>query len=121
MLAKGLRDEQNERINNVFKRLIALIYIPKDWKEKELDELLQQLNLSLKNLLEFSSDEINEHLQKQNADWPNMEQFADFLIKLSEKNGYENVKQKALSLYNFIQHESKIFSFDIFNKINALK
>ncbi|MDN3710254.1 hypothetical protein QW060_25730 [Myroides ceti] len=49
-----------------------------------------------------------------------MEQFADILVKLSEQAGYETLKSKARKMYEFIQSESKAFSFEIFNKINKL-
>lgn len=123
MLTKGLRDEENERINNVFKQLIALTYIPEDWNLNELDKYLKYLALTLDDVLKFSSEESIQHLEKLHFDWANTELFADFLVQIS--NNYEQEKAqlrlKAIAVYEYVQRESKTFSFDIFNKIATIK
>ncbi len=74
-------------------------------------------------MIHFSGDELIQHLKKLNFDWENIEQFADYLILFGEKLTLEkaNLKEKALLIYNYIQSESKIFSFGIFNKIASVK
>jgi len=123
MLTKGLRDEENERINNVFKQLIALTYIPEDWNLNDLDNQLKYLALTLEDVLKFSSEETIQHLEKLHFDWANAELFADFLVQIS--NNYEEEKAKlrlkAIAVYDYVQRESKTFSFDIFNKIATIK
>jgi len=123
MLTKGLRDEENERINNVFKQLIALTYIPEDWNLDELDKYLKYLALTMEDILKFSSEEMIAHLEKLHFDWANAEQFADFLVLLSNKIEEEKAQltAKAIDVYEYIQRESKTFSFDIFNKISGAK
>jgi len=120
MLTKGLRDEENERINNVLKQLTALTFVPNNWNENNAAQLLQKLGLSLDVLVTMSTQELNEYLLKYHMDWANMELFADIVASLSAKAGLEPLKEKAVALYNFIQQESKIFSFEIFAKINRL-
>lgn len=119
-LTKGLRDEENERIQSILKRLIALDYIPENWKVI-IEDPLKGLGLNAAILLGMSIDELIAHLEKLNFDWNNSEQFADFLVMLSGKSKETNLNEKAIAVYNYIQSESKVFSFDIFNKIALAK
>jgi len=123
MLTKGLRDEENERINNVLKQLISLTYIPEGWNLNDLDNQLKYLALTMDDVLKFSSEEMVQHLGKLHFDWANAELFADFLVQIS--NNYEEEKAqlrlKAIAVYDYVQRESKTFSFDIFNKISSAK
>jgi hypothetical protein len=121
-LNKSLRDEEKERINAVLKKLIELIYVP-DFGITFIDEEMKNLALSTDTLLRFSGDELIQHLNKLNFDWESLEQFADYLVLLSDKMAFEksNLIEKALLIYNYIQSESKTFSFGIFGKIRSLK
>jgi hypothetical protein len=121
-LNKSLRDEEKERINAVLKKLIELIYVP-DFGITFIDEEMKNLALSTDTLLRFSGDELIQHLNKLNFDWESLEQFADYLVLLSDKMAFEksNLIEKALLIYNYIQSESKTFSFGIFGKIAATK
>lgn len=123
MLTKGLRDEENERINTILKQLISLTYIPENWNLGELDNQLKHLGLTFEILLKLTSDELILHLERFHFDWTNTEQFADFLVLLSSRNEEEkaNLKEKAVAVYEYVQKESKTFSFDIFNKISSAK
>ena len=116
----GFRDEENERINNVLKQLTALALVPEDWIEKDFDAQLQKLTLSLETLLSISAEELVKYLNNYHFDYANMEQFADALATLSKRVGYEGLKQKAVSIYTFIQQDSKQFSFTLFSKISNL-
>jgi len=120
-LSLGLRDEDNERINNQLKKLISLVFVPDGWSDNDIDTQLEGIGLSLQKLKAITPDALNNHLAKAGTDWQNMELFADFLAKLSEKENYSELKQKAVSLYSYIQSGSKVFSFDIANKISRLK
>ena len=120
MLTKGLRDEVNERINNVLKQLTALTFVPEGWNNDDADVLLQKLGLSIEALTKIDANELNHYLVRFHLDWANMEQFADVLALLSAKAGLDGFKQKAVALYNFIQQESKMMSFGIMGKISAL-
>jgi len=119
-LNKSLRDEEKERINAVLKKLIELIYVP-DFGITFIDEEMKNLALSTDTLLRFSGDELIQHLNKLNFDWESLEQFADYLVLLSDKMAFEksNLIEKALLIYNYIQSESKTFSFGIFGKIGV--
>ena len=121
-LNKSLRDEEKERINAILKKLVELLYVP-DFGKKEIDEALKSLGLTTEILLSSSGTELIQHLDKLNFDWESLEQFADYLVLLSEKIASEkvNLTEKALFVYNYIQSESKVFSFGIFGKIAATK
>ena len=121
-LNKSLRDEEKERINAILKKLVELLYVP-DFGKKEIDEALKSLGLTTEILLSSSGTELIQHLGKLNFDWESLEQFADYLVLLSEKTASEkvNLTEKALFIYNYIQSESKVFSFGIFGKIAATK
>lgn len=121
MLTKGLRDEENERINNVLKQLTALTFVPEGWNHADADVLLQKLGLSIEALTKIDATELNHYLVRFHLDWANMEQFADVLARLSAGAGLDGFKQKAVSLYNFIQQESKMMSFGIMGKVSKLK
>ena len=84
---------------------------------------MKGLALNVDTLLRFSSDELIQHLGKLNFDWESLQQFADYLVLLGEKIASEkvNLTEKALFVYNYIQSESKVFSFGIFGKITATK
>ncbi len=121
-LNKSLRDEEKERINAILKKLVELLYVP-DFGKKEIDEALKSLGLTTEILLSLSGTELIQHLDKLNFDWESLEQFADYLVLLGEKIASEkvNLTEKALFVYNYIQSESKVFSFGIFGKIAATK
>lgn len=119
-LNKGLRDEESERISNILKKLQELLYVP-DFEKNDIEDQLKFLGLNLETLLTFSSEELIEHIDKFHFDWENAEQFADFLVNLSGKLNENSLKGKALAVYNYIQSESKTFSFEIFNKISQLQ
>lgn len=120
-LSLGMRDEENERVNNMLKKLIDLIFVPDDLNPPAIDEELEKMGLSLEKLSAMDSQSLNTQLREGGIDWENMEKFADILAELSSKPGYETYRPKAIGLYNYIQSESKMFSFDIMRKINEIQ
>ena len=121
-LNKSLRDEEKERINAILKKLVELLYVP-DFGKKEIDEALKSLGLTTEILLSLSGTELIQHLDKLNFDWESLEQFADYLVLLSDQMVSEksNLIEKAVLIYDYIQIESKVFSFGIFGKIGVAK
>ena len=121
-LTARLRDEENERINNILKRLMSLDYVPENG-DVVIDEVLADIGLKLQTLLDFSTKELIHYLEKSNFDWANAEQFADFLVELSTKLPESKFKltEKASDVYNYIQTESKTFSMGIYSKIISIQ
>jgi hypothetical protein len=119
MLNKGLRDQESIRIDNLLKKLMSLVYVPKFWNLEELlflENDLKDLAMNVESLTEFSEEELIVHLERLHFDWNQFELFADFLIAFSKENQFD-FSQKAIAIYNFIQKESKTFSFGISTKI----
>jgi hypothetical protein len=123
MLNKGLRDEESIRIDNVLKKLMSLVYVPKFWNLEDLlflENELKDLAMNVESLTEFTEEELIVHLQRLHLDWNQLELFADFLVAFSKGSQFD-FSQKAIAVYNYIQQESKAFSFGIINKIAAVK
>lgn len=123
MLNKGLRNQESQRIDNILKKLMSLVYVPKFWNLEDLLYLendLKDLAMNIESLQNFKEEELIIHLQRLHLDWSQLELFADFLIDFSKEKQFD-FREKALAIYNFIQSESKVFSFGILNKIAAVK
>jgi hypothetical protein len=102
---------------------MSLVYVPKFWNLEDLlylENELKDLGMNIESLTEFSEAELIIHLERLHFDWNQLEQFADFLINSSKENPFDFSK-KAIAIYNYIQQESKTFSFEIFNKIATAK
>jgi len=119
MLNKGLRDQESIRIDNLLKKLMSLVYLPKFWNLEDLLSLendLKDLGMNIESLTEFTEEELIVHLERLHFDWNHFEIFADFLVSFSKESQFD-FSQKAIAVYNYVQAESKTFSFEIFNKI----
>ncbi|CAD0001837.1 hypothetical protein [Flavobacterium chungangense] len=123
MLNKGLRDEEKIRIDNVLKTLRTLVFVPQPLDHLQIAEVESQLKefaLNIETLVDYSNEELITLLIRLHFDWDQLEQFADFLMDFSKVKNY-NFESKALALYQYIQAESKVFSFGINAKIASLK
>ncbi|WP_413999792.1 hypothetical protein ACMDB5_04335 [Flavobacterium sp. W1B] len=123
MLNKGLKDKENERIDNVLKTLLSFVFVPKFWNIEDtslIDNQLTDFGLTTQVLIEIEQNDLIELLRRLHLDWNQQEQFADFLIAFSKENSF-NLTEKAIAIYEHIQSESKTFSFGIFNKIALAK
>lgn len=123
MLNKGLRDEESIRIENTLRTLHALTFVPKFWNLEDtslIDEQLKSFGLSLERTIEIPEEELILLLQRCHLDWNQQEQFADILVNLSQEKQFDFLA-KALAIYQYIQKESKVFSFGINTKIAAAK
>jgi len=123
MLNKGLRDEEKIRIDNVLKTLRTLVYVPyplNDLQKSDLENQLKEFGLNFKSLIDYSNEDLTTLLMRLHFDWEQLEQFADILLELSKVENY-NFEDKALAIYQYIQQESKVFSFGINTKIASAK
>jgi hypothetical protein len=123
MLNKGVRDQESIRIDNVLKKLMSLVYMPKFWNLEDLlylENELKDLAMNVESLNNFKEEELIIHLQRLHLDWNQLELFADFLVSFSKESQFDFL-QKAIAIYNYIQAESKTFSYVIFNKIADVK
>lgn len=123
MLNKGLRDQETIRIDNILKVLHSLTFVPKFWNLEDLlllENELKDLGMNVESLTDFSQEQLISHLQRLHFDWNHFEIFADFLMALSKESQFD-FSEKAIAIYDYVQKESKTFSFEIFNKIAAAK
>ncbi|RKS99358.1 hypothetical protein [Flavobacterium sp. 123] len=123
MLNKGLRDQESIRIDNILKVLHSLTFVPKFWNLEDtslIDNELKDFGLSVESLINATEKDLITLLMRCHLDWNQLEQFADFLVKSSKENP-SDFSEKAIAIYNYIQLESKTFSFEIFNKLAAVK
>lgn len=123
MLNKGLRDDESIRIDNVLKTLRALDFVPQPLtndKKFEIENQLKEFGLDIESLVEYQNEELITLLVRCNLDFNQLEQFADFLMEFLKLESY-NFENKALALYQYIQQESKVFSFAIHTKIASAK
>lgn len=123
MLNKGLRDQESVRIDNVLKTLLSIVFVPKFWDLEDkitIEDQLKDFGLSIQSLIGFNEKDFITHLLRCHLDWNQLEQFADFLIKSLKQNPFD-LSEKAIAIYNYVQLESKTFSFEINSKIAAAK
>lgn len=123
MLNKGLRNQESIRIDNILKMLHSLTFVPKFWNLEDLLHLeneLKDLGMNVESLTDFSQEQLISHLERLHFDWNHFEIFADFLIAFSKESQFD-FSEKAIAIYDYVQKESKVFSFGIFNKIAAAK
>ncbi len=123
MLNKGLRDEEKIRIDNVLKTLRTLIFVPyplSHLQKSDIENQLKEFGLNIESLIEFSNEDLISLLTRLHFDWEQLEQFGDILIEFSKEENH-NFEDKALAIYQYIQQESKVFSFGINTKITSLK
>ena len=123
MLNKGLRDQESIRIDNILKVLHSLTFVPKFWNLEDLLPLeneLKDLGMNLESLSDFDEKQLISHLERLHFDWNHFEIFADFLIAFSKESQFD-FSEKAIAIYDYVQKESKVFSFEIFNKLAVAK
>lgn len=123
MLNKGLRDQESIRIDNVLKTLLSLVSVPKFWNLEDkinIEDQLKDFGLNIQSLIDLNETDLITHLLRCHLDWNQLEQFADFLIAFSKEKQF-NFSEKSIVIYNYIQQESKVFSFGINSKIVAAK
>ena len=123
MLNKGLRDQETIRIDNILKVLHSLTFVPKFWNLEDLlllENELKDLGMNVESLSDFDENQLISHLERLHFDWNHFEIFADFLIAFSKESQFD-FTQKAIAIYDYVQQESKTFSFEIFNKIATAK
>jgi len=123
MLNKGLRDNESIRIDNVLKTLRSLDFVPEPFSDEEklnVENQLKEFGLDISTLSDYQDEALIELLLRNHFDWNQLELFADFLLNFSKVKNY-NFKDKALAIYQYIQKESKVFSFGINAKIASLK
>ncbi|MNR06624.1 hypothetical protein D3C85_1227020 [compost metagenome] len=107
----------------MLKTLLSLVFVPKFWNLEDaalVENELKDLGMNIQSLRDFTEKDLITHLLRCHLDWNQLEQFADFLVISSKENPFD-FSEKAIAIYNYIQQESKTFSFEIVNKVATAK
>lgn len=123
MLNKGLRNDEAIRIDNVLKTLRSLDFVPQPLTDDEkfnIENQLKEFGLNIETLFDYQNEGLITLLTRCHLDFNQLELFADFLMDFSKVKNY-NFEDKSLAIYQYIQQESKIFSFGINAKIASAK
>jgi hypothetical protein len=128
MLSKGLRDEEKEKINELFNSMLNIEFVPDLWKNEQRrllsDNLKKILDLSLDDVEIQSNEVLLTKLKSADFEFSHYEQFGDLLLKsipLESEDQKIQLAKKAVIVYEAAQQESKIFSFGLIQKINKAK
>lgn len=119
MLNKTTKSEQERRLDAIVASLITIDFTPDSLDKQDLvNQQLAKMGLQMHVLSEMQEQELIDHLLKFHLGWNHLESFADLLVKWSSQNSC--FKSKAKYIYQYIQNNSKAFSFDIMNKLSQL-
>lgn len=114
------KDETEQRLNSILQKLSGITFVPENWNEAVFWTTLEETSLSKSDVLEKEESLFFQKLIDLQFPWEHMEKLADILVGLDPKQPNQLIKERAKHLYQFIQNESKMFSFEIMNKIGKL-
>jgi len=121
MLTAGKQSEEEQRLNAILQRLSGITFVPENWNESDFWTTLSETGYSKEEVLDQSAERLFRKFTDSQWTWEQVEKLADILVALASKQSDEAIKSRARELYLFIQSESKMFSFNIMNKLNNLK
>lgn len=127
MLSKGLRDEENEKINRLFNEALDIQFVPELWIKQQREQvdrvLMEATGFNLSELSAVQTEYLYENLRQKEVPFSNCEQLADLLMKVLpyEEENRLKLAEKTVTVYEFVQNESKTFSFSLVQKINSAK
>lgn len=115
------KDETEQRLNSILQKLSGITFVPENWDNAVFWKTLEETGLFKNDVLEKEENLFFKQLIDLQFTWTHMEKLADILVGLDTNKQNQFIKKRAKHLYQFIQNESKMFSFEINNKIAALK
>ncbi|MCM4155077.1 hypothetical protein [Gramella sp. AN32] len=127
MLSKGIRDEENERINRMITHLLEMKFVSDSWlleQKPKVDATLKEIiDLEIIEILKTSSEELLDILKSKNFQEDHYESFGDLLLNISdmEPQHQHNLAEKSLAIYQFAQKQSNTFSISLNQKIQETK
>ena len=114
------KDETEQRLNSILQKLSGITFVPENWNEAVFWTTLEA-GLSKSDVLDKEENLFFQQLIDLQFPWEHMEKLADILVGLDPKQPKQLIKERGKHLYQFIQNESKMFSFEIMNKIASIK
>lgn len=128
MLNKGLKDQENQKINELVGKLIDIEFVPEFYESEQRSKvnglLFEQLGFKISDIEAWSSEELLMKLKELNFDFSNYEQFGDFLLKIipfEEEQHESHLAKSTIAVFETAQIESKTFSFSLIEKLNQAK
>ncbi len=128
MLSKGLKDEEKEKISELFNSMLDLEFVPDLWKneqrQKLSDNLKKKLDLTLDDVENQNTEFLLAKLKSADFEFSHYEQFGDLLLKSSPFEAEDQkiqLAKKAVVVFETAQQENKIFSFGLIQKINKAR
>ena len=128
MLSKGLKDEENQKVNELIGKLMELEFVPEFWENeqrKKVNELLfYNLGFTIADLETWTSEELVIKLKQLSFDFTNLEQFGDLLLKIIPFEAVDHeshLAKSTIAVFETAQIESKTFSFGLIQKLNQAK
>lgn len=115
------KDEAEQRLNSILQKLSGITFVPENWNETVFWSTLEETGLSKSDVLDKEENLFFQQLINLQFPWEHMEKLADILVGLDTNQPNQLLKERAKHLYQFIQNESKVFSFEIMNKIASIK
>ncbi len=114
------KNETEQRLNSILQKLSGITFVPENWNEAVFWTTLEETGLSKSDVLEKEENLFFQQLIDLQFPWEHMEKLADILVALDAKQPNQILKERAKNLYQFIQNESKMFSFEIMSKMTKL-
>ena len=114
------KDETEQRLNSILQKLSGITFVPENWNETVFWSTLEETGLSKSDVLDKEENLFFQQLINLQFPWEHMEKLADILVSLDANQPNQLLNERAKHLYQFIQNESKVFSFEIMNKIGRL-
>lgn len=115
------KDEIQQRLNSILQKLSGITFVPENWNEAHLWNTLNDTGFTQEDVLYLNWSEFSQKFIDLKWPWEHIEKLADILLALDAKQPNAVLKERAKNMYQFIQSESKIFSFEIVAKINKIK
>ncbi|RRJ92378.1 hypothetical protein EG240_02975 [Paenimyroides tangerinum] len=114
------KDEIQQRLNSILQRLSGITFVPDNWNEALFWETIEESGFSQEEILNEDENVFFQKFIENEWPWEQMETFTDILVGFEKKQPNELLKERAKHLYQFILNESKMFSFEIMNKMAKL-
>lgn len=114
------KDETEQRINALLQTLSGITFVPENWNEAAFWTTIAEAGFTQQDITSSAETEFFQQFIDMQWPWEKIESFADILAALALHHPHLILKERVKHLYEFIQKESKVFSFEIMNKINKL-
>lgn len=128
MLSKGLRDEENKKMDRLFHDLSTIDFLPEYWENQQRADANMMLNDSLGKSLDeieqMDSDVLLRVLEDQQFSLDNYEQLGDLLFRISafEPEREETILlNHSIKIYQLVQEKSRTFDFRLDRKLKEAR